>query len=96
MQLHAEPASGRRGPLWIMWGLIAVILLLPAVAMQFTREVAWTAGDFAAAAALLAGAGALYELVRALPFDPRRKAAMGLMLLGIVALVWAEGAVGVF
>ncbi len=31
----------------------AVLLLVPAVAMQFTEEVAWGLGDFVAAAVLL-------------------------------------------
>src|SRR3569623_2014811 len=34
------------------WGAVAALLLLPAVAMQFPRDVAWTANDFAFGAVL--------------------------------------------
>ena len=49
-----RPASlARPGlpPSWrlALWGGIALLLVLPALAMQFTREVNWGPGDFAAA-----------------------------------------------
>jgi len=45
-----------------MWGVIAALLVLPAIAMPFTHEVAWGVEDFAFAALILVGAGLLYEL----------------------------------
>jgi hypothetical protein len=39
-----------------------VLLILPFVAMHFTNEVQWDAADFAAAALLLFGIGAVTEL----------------------------------
>lgn len=95
MQVHSSGRGGR-GPLIIMWALIAAILLLPAIAMQFTREVAWTGSDFATAASLLVGGGLLYQFARALPLKAPYKAGIGLFLLGIVTLIWADGAVGIF
>jgi len=41
----------------------AAILLVPLLAMRYTREVNWGPLDFAAAAILLAGAGSLYVLL---------------------------------
>ena len=41
--------NGRRGKnRWrpAIWGAAAFLLVLPAVAMQFTSEVNWTASDF--------------------------------------------------
>ena len=78
------------------WSLVAVMLLLPAVAMSFTDEVQWTASDFAFAAVLLIGGGVLIELAvwkaRSLPV----RLALCLAVLAVVGLIWAEGAVGLF
>ena len=76
----------------------AIILLAPLVAMQFTREVAWTGSDFGAAALLLAGAGlaCLRTARRLAGWRPwQRLAAVGALELGLAAL-WVELAVGVF
>jgi uncharacterized membrane protein YgdD (TMEM256/DUF423 family) len=74
----------------------AAILLVPLVAMRFTREVDWTALDFAAAGILLAGIGSLYVLLtRKLRTVPQRRLIGGGLLLTLV-LVWAELAVGIF
>jgi hypothetical protein len=77
-----------------MWGAIGALLLLPAIAMRFTDEVAWTAGDFAAATILLVGGGALFEVAVRTIGDRRRRALAGLAILGAVVLVWLQGAVG--
>jgi uncharacterized membrane protein YgdD (TMEM256/DUF423 family) len=74
----------------------AAILLVPLVAMRFTREVNWTALDFAVAGVLLAGIGSLYVLLtRKLRTVPQRRIIGGGLLLTLV-LVWAELAVGIF
>lgn len=50
---------------WLAWAGAACLLLLPLVAMQFTREVQWTATDFMVMGGLLALAcGALELAVR--------------------------------
>jgi len=74
----------------------AAMLMVPLVAMQFTREVNWTAGDFVAAAVLLAGTGMLFEVAAAARLYTRRArlSAVAVIALGF-ALVWAELAVGI-
>lgn len=47
----------------IMWLAIALLLVMPLIAMQFTNAVAWSVGDFIIAAVLLIGAGTLYEIL---------------------------------
>lgn len=79
-----------------MWGLIAALLLLPWVAMQFTREVAWDAADFAFAGVLLIGAGLLFELAVWRTRTLVWRLAIGVALVVAVLLTWAEAAVGVF
>jgi uncharacterized membrane protein YgdD (TMEM256/DUF423 family) len=72
------------------------ILLVPLVAMRFTREVNWGLLDFAVAAVLLAGTGSLYVLLtHKLRTAPQRRLVGGGLLLTLL-LLWAELAVGVF
>jgi hypothetical protein len=72
------------------------ILLVPLVAMRFTREVNWSPLDFVVAGFLLAGIGSLYILLtRKLRTASQRRAIGGGLLLTLL-LVWAELAVGIF
>lgn len=75
-----------------------MILLVPLVAMQLTREVAWTGLDFGVAALLLAGAGlaCLRTARRVARLRPWQQAlAVGAVAM-LGAAVWVELAVGVF
>lgn len=47
---------------WVVWGGAALLLALPLLAMQFTREVNWTLSDFAVMGTLLGAVGGAYEL----------------------------------
>ncbi|RZJ30372.1 MAG: hypothetical protein EON85_05140 [Brevundimonas sp.] len=88
----------RRMPIWrpFLWGTIAALLALPAIAMLFTREVAWGPEDFAFAAILLISGGALFELAAWKIRDRVGRLVLAALLLGAVALLWAYAAVGVF
>lgn len=88
----------RPGGAWhpVMWAVIAAILLLPLVAMQFTDEVNWTAFDFAAAGVLLVGAGLVWEVATRLVSERPRRLVIAAVLVLVVALLWAQGAVGIF
>lgn len=77
------------------WSFAVLLLCIPGVAMQFTREVNWGPEDFLAAALLIGTAGLGCELAARL----KRSRAMrlfvaGAVLLGVL-LVWAELAVGI-
>jgi hypothetical protein len=71
------------------------ILLIPFVAMQFTREVNWTAGDFVIAAVLLAGTGMLFELAKAKLHTSKSRLIASAVIGFCLLLVWAELAVGI-
>lgn len=99
MTLTNEPSASKSGlGRWriVGWGAVAAILLAPAVAMQFSDEVAWTASDFLFAGVLLIGAGALIELAVWKAKSTPLRIALILAVLAAVALVWADGAVGIF
>ncbi|MCB0794985.1 MAG: hypothetical protein KDB88_09630 [Flavobacteriales bacterium] len=77
--------------------LISVtMLIIPAIAMQFTDEVDWSAFDFLVAAILLGGAGLLIDHILT-RFQKRshRLLMVSLVLLALL-VVWAELAVGLF
>lgn len=79
----------------IGWGGVLGLLLLPAVAMQFTEEVNWTGGDFLFAFLMLSSVGLAVELtVRANPAWSYR-AGMGIVLAACFLTVWINLAVGI-
>ena len=78
------------------WGAVVLIMLAPAVAMRFTDEVNWTTSDFAFGGVLLIGGGALIELAAWRVRNPAARIGFALFIIAVVALIWAEGAVGVF
>lgn len=96
-----RPASlARPGlpPSWrlALWGGIALLLVLPALVMQFTREVNWGPGDFAAAAGLLGMTGLGLELAARAPLSRLGRLAAAAALVGLLLAVWVELAVGIF
>ena len=93
-----ENAGGKIIRTWRIarWTVIAGLLVMPWIAMQFTREVNWTAADFVAMATLLIGAGLVFELAAAKLRKPIKLALIGIGIAGGVLLIWAEGAVGIF
>jgi len=74
--------------------VVPLLLLVPLVAMQFSREVVWGALDFAAAFVLLFGAGLGYQLISRRRADMRYRFAVGLGVLAALMLVWVSLAVG--
>lgn len=75
---------------------VAIMLLIPFIAMQFTNEVNWSVSDFMVAAVLLLGTGLLCELVmRKVKNIKTRLAICGVILLALL-IIWIELAVGIF
>ena len=82
------------GRLTVWAAVVAFILLIPLVAMQFTEEVNWDLFDFAFMGALLFGSGLAYELVARKGRAVAYRAAVGVALAAAFLLVWVNGAVG--
>lgn len=78
----------------LRWSVIAGQLALPAIAMQFTGEVNWTAFDFLFAGGVLIGAGLVYELVASRTSSPMYRTVIGLAVIGGVLAVWAWAVAG--
>ena len=97
MASRMDPNGGaRRVNPWraAAWSFAGLLLLLPAVAMQFTAEVNWTAGDFIVAALMIGVVGLTIELAvrtsRSLPY----RAGVGFAVAASLLIVWVNGAVG--
>jgi peptidoglycan/LPS O-acetylase OafA/YrhL len=75
---------------------VALLLLVPLLAMQFTAEVNWTFFDFLIAAILLLGTALLCELVMRKVRKPEHRIAICAVLLVAFLLIWIELAVGIF
>ena len=75
--------------------MTALVLMVPLLAMWFTDEVRWDAGDFLLAAALLFATGLAYERLARRAGNVAYRGASGLALGAALMLVWANLAVGV-
>ena len=75
---------------------VAVILLIPIIAMRFTDEVNWTLSDFIVAGALLLGTGLLLDLILRKIKSTKYRISISVALLAVFLLIWAELAVGIF
>lgn len=70
--------------------------MIPVVAMQFTKEVNWTASDFVIMGALLFATAFAVDFVlkKVKTFKSRMILVFG--ILALLILIWAEMAVGIF
>lgn len=82
--------------LLIILAVVAILLLIPFIAMQFTPEVDWSAFDFVVMGVLLLGTGLLCELVLRKVKTVKNRIILCAAILFLFSLIWAELAVGVF
>jgi hypothetical protein len=94
---NAENGGRRRGSRWRIaaWAVVAIILLLPLVAMQFSDDVKWGVFDFIVAGVLLIGTGLTYELAVRMRGDTAYRIAAGIALAAALLLIWINLAVGI-
>ena len=76
--------------------MVAVILSIPLLAMQFTNEVDWAVSDFVIMGILLLGTGLLCELVLRTVTKVWHRVILCGVILFVLLLTWAELAVGIF
>jgi len=77
------------------WGLAATLLILPAVAMNFTAEVQWTVSDFLFMGMMVGCVGLGLELAVRATRNSRYRAGAAVALLTGFLVTWANGAVGI-
>jgi hypothetical protein len=93
-EMNKAQGFGRR--LGIMATVIAGVLAIPFIAMQFTKAVNWTAFDFGVAALLLISTAAGIEMVIRFIGHRQTRYLLYVCILLTLLLVWAELAVGIF
>ena len=96
MNQTPDDTAARNDNRWrlALWGTAALLLMVPAVAMQFTTEVNWTGSDFVVMGAMLAAACGAYDLATRLSRNTTYRAAFGIAVLTGFLLVWVNLAVG--
>ena len=77
------------------WGLAAVMLSLPAIAMRFTKEVAWTASDFVIMGIMIGVVGLGLELAIRASCNHHYRAGAAVALLTGFLVIWSNLAVGI-
>lgn len=77
------------------WAVVAGLLLLPAIAMQFTSEVRWTASDFVFAGVLIGGTALVYDIAVLTRASHAYRGGVALALAASFLLIWINGAVGI-
>jgi hypothetical protein len=82
--------------LTIILSAIAVLLLVPLIAMQFDSGVDWDLRDFITMGLLLFGTGVLAEFVLRTAKTLNAKIILCGAVLFLFFLIWAELAVGIF
>lgn len=88
------PTQSKR-PYFIISGIL-LLLMVPAVAMEFTDEVQWTSLDFIVAAILLSATGFAFEIISRKIKGKYLKILAIACLFITLGLLWAELAVGIF
>jgi peptidoglycan/LPS O-acetylase OafA/YrhL len=75
---------------------VAILLLIPLIAMQFSNEVNWKLADFIIAGVLLLGTGLICEFVMRKVKKKENRIALIVVIITVLLLIWAELAVGIF
>ena len=97
MGTQIQQPRGMREHRWrvAVWGTAACLLLVPLVAMQFTREVDWTGSDFAVMGVLLAAACGTWEFGMWLSRSRAYRVGVAVAVLGAFLMTWINLAVGI-
>ncbi|MHA6280000.1 hypothetical protein ACXYMT_07445 [Salinimicrobium sp. CAU 1759] len=73
-----------------------LILLLPLIGMQVSEEVDWDLRDFLIMGFLLYGTALTIELIMRKVKSTQKRLLYSAIILGLLFLIWAELAVGIF
>tara|TARA_B100000953_G_C17784070_1_gene346586 strand:- start:192 stop:476 length:285 start_codon:yes stop_codon:yes gene_type:complete len=75
--------------------IVATILLIPLLAMQFTNEVNWSGSDFLVMGSLLFLSGIALQFVRYRLKTRKSRIIASSAILLVLFIIWAELAVGI-
>lgn len=98
MNANVNGRSGMRDT-WrvMMWGGLAVLLSLPALAMSLGAEgVDWSVSDFLVMGGLMAVLGLCIEMAMRLLHSWRARLSAVALVIAVFLAIWVELAVGIF
>lgn len=75
---------------------VAIVLLIPLIAMQLTDEVNWNLTDFFVAAMLLISTGLIFDFILRKIKSTNSRIIISILLFLCLILIWIELAVGLF
>ena len=96
MKNNKVQAKAKNNRIKIIFAVIAGLLLIPLIAMQFTDEVNWSISDFVIMGFLLSGTGLLCELAIRKVTKTKHRIILCAAVVGVFLVVWGELAVGIF
>ncbi|SFZ90996.1 hypothetical protein SAMN05428642_1011324 [Flaviramulus basaltis] len=73
-----------------------IILLIPLIAMQFSKQVKWSLSDFITAGALLYGTSLFYELILKKVLKKEYRIILTVAIIITLLFIWLELSVGIF
>ena len=81
---------------FVIYGLAALLLIVPFIGMQFTKEINWSSFDFLVAGILLFGTAFCVDMVLKMEKKNAKRMFYIVIILLALFLIWAELAVGIF
>ena len=81
---------------FVIYGLAALVLVIPFIGMQFTQEINWSDFDFLIAGILLFGTAFCVDMVLKMEKKNAKRMFYIVLILLALFLIWAELAVGIF
>ena len=75
---------------------VILVLLIPFISMQYTKEVNWGLFDFIIAGGLLFGTGITVDYVHRNVKNKRKRNSICFIVLFLLFILWLELAVGIF
>ncbi|WDT68258.1 hypothetical protein [Cloacibacterium sp. TD35] len=79
-----------------IYGIAALLLVIPFIGMQFTIEINWSSFDFLVAGILLFGTVFCVDMVLKMEKKNAKRMFYIVIILLALFLIWAELAVGIF
>ncbi len=75
---------------------VILVLLIPFISMQYTKEVNWSLFDFVVAGGLLFGTGLAIDFIIRKVKNTQNRIIIISIIFFLLLLLWAELAVGIF
>ena len=82
--------------LFLIFIIVAGILLVPLIAMFITKEVSWSIFDFMLAGGILVSAGIVIDYVLRKTKNKNIRILLIILIMIFLFILWAELAVGIF